>query len=141
MKKSIMLLFLFAASVWGTEYIAFVKTIYGEVSLIRGELSRPLLRGESLYPGDRLETSKGAMAAISFNDGSRVSIGSSSRMVLDEYVFAPSQKKYRFDLSIEKGRAVFESGKIGKLSPESVRVKVPQGIIGIRGTKFAVEAD
>lgn len=141
MKKSILLALLFVASVWSAEYVAFVKTIYGEASLIRGEVSRPLIKGESLYPGDRIETSKGAMAAISFNDGSRVSIGSSSRMVLDEYVFAPSQKKYRFDLSLEKGRAVFESGKIGKLSPESVQVKVPQGIIGIRGTKFAVEAE
>ncbi len=40
---------------------------------------------------------------------------------------------------MSKGLATFESGKIGKLSPESVRFRIPEGTIGIRGTKFYVE--
>jgi len=44
-------------------------------------------------------------------------------------------------VTLPKGTIVFESGKIGKLAPEKVTIKVPQGIIGIRGTKFIVEAE
>jgi len=43
-------------------------------------------------------------------------------------------------LDLKKGKAVFSSGKIGKLSPKSVKFRIPTGVIGIRGTKFAVEA-
>ena len=42
-------------------------------------------------------------------------------------------------MNLKKGKAVFSSGKIGKLSPESVKFRIPEGIIGIRGTQFAVE--
>lgn len=78
---------------------------------------------------------------ISFNDGTRIAIGSKSILVIDNYLFAPSRKDFRFDLSLQKGTAVFESGKISKLAPEKVHFKVPQGVIGIRGTKFVVEAE
>ena len=34
---------------------------------------------------------------------------------------------------------MFESGKVSEISPESFEFKIPDGIIGIRGTKFIIE--
>jgi len=59
--------------------------------------------------------------------------------VINKFIVKPSKKKYDVDLKLKKGKAVFSSGKIGKLSPKSVKFRIPEGIIGIRGTKFAVE--
>jgi hypothetical protein len=40
-----------------------------------------------------------------------------------------------------KGTAVYLSGIIGKLSPQSVRFETPNATIGIRGTKMLVKVD
>ncbi|NOX16251.1 MAG: FecR domain-containing protein [Epsilonproteobacteria bacterium] len=50
-----------------------------------------------------------------------------------------TKNKFAFDLNMKKGLASFESGKIGKLAPKVVHFRVPEGTIGIRGTKFYVE--
>ena len=50
-----------------------------------------------------------------------------------------AKKKYKVDLELKKGKAMFSSGKIGKLSPKSFKLRIPEGAIGIRGTKFVVE--
>jgi hypothetical protein len=34
-----------------------------------------------------------------------------------------------------------ETGKIGKLAPQNFAFQIPQGTIGIRGTKFIVDVE
>jgi len=74
-----------------------------------------------------------------FNDGSTVALGHKSVLKIDDYLFEPSRKNYRLDLSLNEGSAIVETGKIGKLSPESVTFRVPEGTIGVRGTRFFVK--
>jgi len=40
-----------------------------------------------------------------------------------------------------KGTAVYLSGLISKLAPDSARFETPSASVGIRGTKFAVKVD
>jgi hypothetical protein len=40
-----------------------------------------------------------------------------------------------------QGTAVYISGIIAKLSPQSVRFETPNATIGIRGTRFLVKVD
>jgi hypothetical protein len=97
--------------------------------------------GEYLFSGDTIQTGKGTNIGLSFNDGTRIAIGPESEFIINDYLFLPTKKDFKFNVALPKGTMVFESGKIGKLAPEKVNIKVPQGIIGIRGTKFIVDAE
>ena len=130
-----------ALSAQAQESVAFIKSLKGDVSIKRENTIHPAKKGEKLFSHDVIQTEEKGGTGLSFNDGTRISIGSKSILEIDDYLFAPSQKAFRFDLSLHKGNAVFESGRIGKLAPEKVSFKVPQGVVGIRGTKFVVEVE
>jgi len=139
--KSFIMIVSLALYVFGSEPVAFIKNIQGNATVKRDSIAHQVQKGEYLFNGDKIETAKSTNMGISFNDGTRISIGPESVFTVDDYLFRPSHETFHFDVSLPKGRAVFESGKIGKLAPEKVHVKVPQGIIGIRGTKFIIEAE
>jgi len=131
----------FVLCVWGSDPVAFVKNVQGDAVVKRENTLHSIQKGDHLFKGDRIQTGKSTNLGLSFNDGTRIAVGSNSVFIIDDYLFAPAQKEFKFNLTLPKGTIVFESGKIGKLAPEKVTIKVPQGIIGIRGTKFIVEAE
>ncbi|MGE4472821.1 FecR domain-containing protein [Sulfuricurvum sp.] len=139
--KSIVILMMMTLSVFASEAVAFIKNVRGETVVKRENAILPAEKGEQLLRRDVIQTGATGTLGVSFNDGTRVSVGPKSVLVIDDYLFQPSEKVFRFDLTLQKGTAVFESGKIGKLAPEKVNFRVPQGVIGIRGTKFVVEAE
>lgn len=139
--KIFALILTFALSAQAQEAVAFLKSVKGDVIVKRENSGHSAKKGEKLFSHDVIQTGEKGGAGLSFNDGTRISVGSKSILEIDDYLFAPSQKAFRFDLSLHKGSAVFESGKIGKLAPEKVSFKVPQGVVGIRGTKFVVEVE
>ncbi|HEX5330491.1 FecR family protein [Sulfuricurvum sp.] len=130
-----------AMSLMGADEIALIKSIQGDVTLKRGAEIVSLHKGGVVFENDIIQTGEKGMIGLSFNDGTLISIGPKSVLVVDTYLFAPSQKKFAFDLTLHKGTAAFESGRIGKLAPEKVHFKTSQGIVGIRGTKFVVEVE
>ncbi|MDD3596712.1 FecR domain-containing protein [Sulfuricurvum sp.] len=139
--KSIVILMMMTLNVFASEAVAFIKNVRGETVVKRENAILPAEKGEQLLRRDVIQTGATGTLGVSFNDGTRVSVGPKSVLVIDDYLFQPSEKVFRFDLTLQKGTAVFESGKIGKLAPEKVNFRVPQGVIGIRGTKFVVEAE
>lgn len=141
MLKSFLLVMIFTLSAVASESVAFIKSTQGDAVVKRENTVIPAQKGVALFSSDILQTGANATMGISFNDGTRIAVGAKSILVIDDYLFAPSRKDFRFDLNLQKGIAVFESGKISKLAPEKVHFKVPQGVIGIRGTKFVVEAE
>lgn len=141
MVKMFLVICFMTVGLFAADTVAFIKSIQGEATLKREMSTRILQRGEKLYAHDVIQTGQKATVGISFNDGTRIALGSKSTFSIDDYLFQPAAKNFRFNVSLNKGSAVFESGKIGKLAPEKVSFKVPQGIVGIRGTKFLVEAE
>jgi hypothetical protein len=124
-----------------SESIAIIKSVQGEAFIKRNQSIITIHKGEDILSSDIIQTKTNATVGLSFNDGTLISVGPKSTLVIEEYLFDPYKSNYRFDLSLKKGTAAFESGKIGKLAPEKVHFKVSQGVIGIRGTKFLVEAE
>jgi hypothetical protein len=119
--------------------IAIVKTIKGKVSIKRAYKILPVKVGDQLNEDDVIITDKASSIGIIFKDGTRLSLGSKSYIVLEKYIYEPAQKNFAFDINMSKGKALFESGKFGKMAPKSVKFRVPKGIIGIDGTKFYVK--
>jgi len=120
--------------------VGVVKTLEGKAEVKRDKKLIVLKEGSGLENGDIIFTKEKSSLGIMFDDGTRVSLGAKAIFVINHFVVKASEKKYDVDLKLKKGKAVFSSGKIGKLSPESVKFRIPTGVIGIRGTKFAVEA-
>lgn len=118
--------------------IAVVKMVKGTV------LAKTHQRVEQLKAGDSLDekmiiiTKSDSLAVIIFKDNSVLNLGENSILNLQRFVFAPQKKSFSFHLFLKKGSLIFESGKIGDLSPEDFEMRTPQGIVAIRGTKFAV---
>ena len=133
------LLFILSASLVLASSIAIVKNASGGAFAKRGGHLISLKSGEELYQGDILVTKNNGKLGIIFDDGTLLSLGENSILNINKYIFKPASNNFDINLDMKKGLAAFESGKIGKLSPKSVKFKIPEGTIGIRGTKFLVE--
>lgn len=124
-----------------------VKSVSGTVSIQRGDASSvapvsvvPVV-GDKIQVKDTIRTGSDGSIGISFVDGTRLSLGPSSELSVQEYLFAPLQGDFGFGVSLFKGTAAYTSGKLGKLSPSSVKITTPQATIGIRGTSFVLKVD
>lgn len=124
-----------------TPFIAIIKSVSGDVTVVRTE---ERLRGEpgmQLKQMDIIISGADSTAGVTFVDGTLLSIGPSSHVDLQQYLFEPIEQQYDFSLYLKKGRAVYSSGRIGKLAPEKIKVNTPRATLGIRGTRFIVSVD
>ena len=121
--------------------VAIVRSIEGIVTAKDINGVRALIKGDKIQNGMIIVTEVNSKVKLTFNDNSNLMIGQNSLINIDKFIFKPIEKEYKFNLSLEKGSASFESGKIGKLSPQSFSLKTPDGIVGIRGTKFIVKVE
>ena len=121
--------------------VAIVKNVTGDVRIVRGQASHAATPGAELLRSDVLVSGPGASSGVVFRDGTLLTVGASSEIVISRYVFEPEQSRYDFSLYLRKGEAIYSSGRIGKLSPESVNIHTPKSTVGIRGTRFIVTVD
>lgn len=121
--------------------VALLKNVAGSVSIERNGATVGAASGALLFVSDRLLSGPGASAGIVFKDGTSLTLGPSADLQVRHYVFRPKEAKYAFDVYLTRGSAVYSSGKIGKLAPEAVKVGTPTATVGVRGTRFIVEAD
>lgn len=137
MKKIILVAIVISNLLLGS--VGIVKTVTGTVEAKRAKKIIVLKKGSRLQNSDVIFTKAKSSIGVVFDDGTRISLGSKAIFRINKFIVKPSEKKYDVDLDLKKGKAIFVSGKIGKLSPKSVKFRIPTGVIGIRGTKFAVE--
>ena len=137
----LLLAYLAMPAIAGEEHAALIKSVQGDVKIIRQHETIEATSGSTLMVSDRVTTASGASAAIVFRDGTLLTLGSGANIVVRDYVFQPKDGKFSFELYLAKGSAIYESGKIGKLSPQSVKVETPKATVGVRGTRFLIEAD
>ncbi|WP_275555526.1 FecR family protein [Mixta sp. Marseille-Q2659] len=97
-----------------------------------------LSSGSSVFEGDILQTGKNGYAGLSFSDGTTVALDANSQFKINKYTYTPLKNTYSFDVLLSRGSAIYASGRLGKLSPSSVKFKTPTTIIAVRGTRFLV---
>jgi len=95
--------------------------------------------GTPVYPNDTVKTGVDGSVGIIFKDNSRISLGPNSRLELKKFVFKPAEGQFSMVNKLIKGTASLVSGKMTKLSPESVVLETPSSTIGIRGTTFNIK--
>ena len=93
-------------------------------------------QGGSVNMGDRLTTGKGARMAVTFSDGSTMTLGENATVVVDKFVYDPNKSSATVALSVSKGALQFAGGKIEKMKKKDVTVKTSYAALAVRGTHF-----
>ena len=118
--------------------VASVKTLKGEVSIIRENNEIPVQLGNDVFKNDTIKTGNDSAVGLVFLDDSLMSLGPESVLQVNQFEFEPAFNKLGFVSKIMKGTATYLSGIIGKLAPKSVKFETPHATLGLRGTHFAV---
>ena len=125
----------------GAAEIGQIKVSNGQVTVERKGTSLPGPVGTRLESSDVLKTGADGSVGITMADNSLLSAGPNSVLSLDRFDFDPTSNQGRFDAQLQKGSLAVISGRIAKQSPESMTVRTPSTILGVRGTEFAVAAN
>ena len=121
--------------------IGIIKIAKGDSFVVREQERTACKIGGAVFQRDVLETDKNGSLGVTLKDNTRLSLGPSSRLTLEEFTFNPRKEEYSFITNMAKGTLVYLSGMMSKLSPESVSVKTPVATVGIRGTRFLIRID
>ena len=121
--------------------IGLVKVSKGSVQLQRGSDRIPASLGTGVQQGDVVVTGADGSAGITFTDNSLVSVGPNSVFAIDKYAFDTTTHQGEFEGNLKQGRLAAISGKMVKQSPESMKIRTPSAIMGVRGTEFVVQVD
>ena len=115
-----------------------VKIASGTAYVVRGGEAVPVQVGQPVYEADGLRTGPDGRIGVTLNDETRLSLGPNSEVRLNRFAYAPSEGRLGFVLQMLQGVASYVSGRIAKLSPDSVRLEAPAAIVGVRGTTLAM---
>lgn len=115
-----------------------VKTVSGTATIVRAQVTTPAKAGDAIYATDTIRTGADGALGLTLQDDTRVSLGANSEMKVDRYVYAPGEGGLGMVLKFLRGMAVYVSGRMAKLAPDSIRLETPTGIVGVRGTTVAI---
>ena len=121
--------------------VGLVKVSKGSVQIERNGAKIAAPVGASVMASDVIMTGADGSAGITFTDNSLVSVGPNSVFAIDKYQFDSTTHAGEFEGSLRKGRLAAISGKMVKQSPESMKIRTPSAIMGVRGTEFVVQVD
>ena len=121
--------------------IGFVKVSSGMVEIERSGAKVKAEVGTPLQVSDVLRTGADGSAGITFSDNSLLSIGPNTVFEIDRYQFDSTTHAGEFQGSLRQGRLAAISGKMVKQSPESMKIRTPSAVMGVRGTEFVVQVD
>jgi hypothetical protein len=117
-----------------------VKIAQGQVAIERDGATQAAAPGLRVHAGDRIVTGSDGRIGITLDDNTLLSAGPNAVVVLDRYAFDSTTHAGVLDASVKRGTLAVQTGKIAKQSPEAVRFRTPNAILGVRGTSFAIDA-
>ena len=121
--------------------VGLVKVSHGTVAIERAGARLPAAVGTAVEASDVIVTGADGAAGITFADNSLVSVGPDSRFAIDKYAFDNTTYAGEFQGTLSQGRLAAVSGKMVKQSPESMKIRTPSAVMGVRGTEFVVQVD
>ena len=104
-----------------------VKTVTGEI----GDEKRVLQLNDDVYFNEAITTMEESATEITFLDGTKLTLGEDTEVVLDKFIYDPDPSNSQFVLSLSKGVMRFVSGS---MPSEAYKIHTPVGTVGIRGS-------
>jgi hypothetical protein len=118
-----------------------IKVASGSAYVVRASLTIPAQVGDVVYESDQLRTGADGTLGVTLKDDTRVSLGPSSEVRLEHFVYAPAEGGLGLVLKFVRGVAAYVSGRIAKLAPDAIRLETPAAIVGVRGTSLAIRVE
>ena len=118
-----------------------IKVAKGSAFVQRDGQKIPAAVGMKVRTADALVTGADGAIGVTFLDNSLVSTGPNSVFAIDQYTFDGTTHQGAFEGSLKRGTLAAVSGKMVKQAPESMRIRTPASIMGVRGTEFLVQVD
>jgi hypothetical protein len=131
-------LFLAGSAMADTGPIGQVKSVSGEGTIIRGGERIAATVGDAILEGDAIETGPDGGIGITFRDSTVFSAGPNTRASFDQFSFDDTTMEGSFLTALAAGTMTMATGDLADHNPDSVHVKTPTTVIGVRGTTFAV---
>jgi hypothetical protein len=118
-----------------------VKVASGAAFVVREGRAIAAAPGQVVFQADVLRTGSDGRLGVTLNDDTRVSLGPTTEVRIDRFAYGSADGGLGLALKFVRGVAAYVSGRIAKLSPDSVRLETPAAIVGVRGTTLAIRAD
>jgi hypothetical protein len=118
--------------------IARIKQSSGIALVERNAQRLKAAPGFQLLPGDQLVTGKDGRMSLTFIDNTRFAVGPNSRVSVSEFRYDRTRQKGSFVTKVDRGSLAIVSGRIAKSDRDAMKVRTPNSLLGVRGTKFIV---
>jgi len=115
-----------------------IKIASGSAFIVRAGSVMPAQAGQLVYESDALRTGTDGRLGVTLKDDTRISIGPGSELRVDRFLYAPAEGRLALVLNVVRGVVAYVSGRIAKLSPDSIRLETPAAVVGVRGTTLAL---
>ncbi|MBV9553805.1 MAG: FecR domain-containing protein [Alphaproteobacteria bacterium] len=96
---------------------------------------RRLVLGQEVVHDEHIATGAAGQTQILFLDESAMSVGPSSDVTIDNFVYDPNTGGGRLAMSATKGVLRYVGGRLSKIE-NGVELRTPAGVIGVRGGVF-----
>lgn len=120
-----------AALAQAADGIGVTSAAQNHVDGIMNGQTAPLKVGSAVYQNQHVRTGAASTAQLLFRDQTSLSVGPSSEVTLDKFVYDPSRNTGDMVVSATRGAFRFVSGT---QEPHNYQVHTPVATIGVRGT-------
>lgn len=122
--------------------IGIIAAVQGSVKIEnKTQAGRIAQSGEPVYIGDTVSTDSQGTLQILLMDETIFTIGPNSAIVIDKFIYDPASESGQINAKVVKGVFRFVTGKIARKKPSDMKVDLPSGSIGVRGTIVAGQTD
>ena len=119
--------------------IARIKQSSGTAMVERGSQRVKAESGFQLLAGDRLVTGKDGRMSLTFVDNTRFAVGPNSRIAVSQFAYDRTKQRGTFVTQVDRGSLAIVSGKIARSERDAMKVRTPNSLLGVRGTRFIIE--
>ena len=120
-------LFAIGSTVANAQTIGTANSVKPEAS---GSIAGTLSAGSGVHANETVKTGSAGQAGLQFNDHSNLSVGPSSQVRLDKFVYDPNKGTGSTVIEATRGTFRFTTGAQNK---GEVKIKTPYGTLGMRG--------
>jgi hypothetical protein len=124
------------------EPVGKILSVQGKVRIIHKDMARDYWAKKDLplHKGDSIITQEKSQVRFKLNDGSIMTMGSRTKLVLNRSVYDPKKKTRSSFFEMSLGKARFWLKKLFYLRLSESKVKTPTAVMGVRGSDFIIKA-
>lgn len=111
--------------------IGEASSVQNQVTRVRGQGGQAISTGEAVFRNETIATAAASSARLTFLDQTNLSIGPSSRVVLNRFVYSGDASAQAMTVNLARGAFRFSTGALDK---RAYRIESPVASIGVRGT-------